>query len=93
MKDNWYSFYQLWYNLKNIFALSSKIFRIYWICHYSVASLLCLISKGRQLKHILTLFSPRANWGLHISQLCSKEKGIILKSAFICVVLEIVPLL
>lgn len=72
MKDDCYSFYQLWYNLRNIFALSSSILRIRCMSHYSVTSLLCLVGKGSHSKRVLTLFSLRAKSISYILQLCSK---------------------
>lgn len=86
MKDDCYSFYQLWYNLRNTFALSSTILRTCFIGHYSVTFLLCLVGEGSHSKLTLTLFSLIA-----VIQI----KSIILKYAysFIFILTEIVTLL
>lgn len=74
MKDDCYSFYQLWYNLRNIFSVSSNTLTICCISHYSVTSFLCLVGKGGQLKQILILFSLR---GFHISCSCTPNKNAL----------------
>lgn len=81
MKADCYSFYQLWYNLRNKFLLFYSILGIRCVSHYSVTSLSCLVGKGRYSVRILTWFSARGKRVSCIWQLWSESKCVILKYA------------